>query len=514
MDETAEALAEKGPRRDRPEPPLTTAVIAAVRNPVSHDDFDPKSALAAILSDIGMEISETGGSVEFVGADPVVPSRLRLGAGAAITLAAKSAAVAKLWRLRGRGGQHISVDLRPAPHRLCPFYDQRWEQLGGYTTGMPATEDEGFGFRFYPTADGRWMMPLNPYRNLRRTAQRLLGVPDEADAVRSAISEWRGLELEQAAVDAGCVLPMLRSAEEMLAEPHYRDHLATLPLIQITKIGDSAPEPLPAQVAQPLTGIKALGMGHVIAGAGAGRALALHGADVLNIWRPGEEENPTTYATANVGVRSTLVDPRTLDGAERIRRLLGGADVFYANRRPGYLEEIGLSADEASAIRPGIIYATVSLNGLTGPWAHRIGFDQSAGCLAGIMNLEGDENGPALPVIKVVNDYITAWLLSTGIVEALTRRAVMGGSYRVHVSLTRAALWLISLGLFEKSYATAVAGTDGAHAYLDPEVFIADTPMGRYQGVTDQVRMSQTPGYYRDILVPQGSSQPKWLYQS
>jgi crotonobetainyl-CoA:carnitine CoA-transferase CaiB-like acyl-CoA transferase len=514
MDETAEAPATEGLRQDPPEPPLTALLTAALRNPVSHDDFDPKSALTRILSDIGMDISETGGSVEFVGADPVVPSRLRLGAGAAITLAAKSAAVAKLWRLRGRDGQDISVDLRPTPHRLCPFYDQRWELLGGYPTGMPATEDEGFGLGFYPTADGRWMMPLNIYRNLRRTAQRLLGVPDDAQAVRKAISGWRGLDLEQAAVEAGCVLPMLRSVEELLAEPHYREHLATAPLIQITKIGDSAAEPLPAQVAQPLTGIRALGMGHVIAGAGAGRALALHGADVLNIWRPGEEELPTNYTSANVGVRSTLLDPHALDGVERIRKLLSGADVFYANRRPGYLDGIGLSADEASVIRPGIIYATVSLNGLTGPWANRVGFDQTAGSLAGIMNLEGDENGPALPVIKVVNDYISAWLLTTGIAEALARRAVDGGSYRVHVSLTRAALWLISLGLFEKSYATAVAGTGGAHAYLDPEVFTADTPMGLYQGVTDQVRMSKTPGYYRDVLVPQGSSRAEWLHQS
>jgi hypothetical protein len=121
MDETTKARIEKGLRKDLPQPPLTTAVAAAVRNPVSHDDFDPKIALTEILSGVGMDISETGGSVEFVGADPVVPSRLRLGAGAAITLAAKSAAVAKLWRLRGRGGQHISVDLRPAPHRLCPW---------------------------------------------------------------------------------------------------------------------------------------------------------------------------------------------------------------------------------------------------------------------------------------------------------------------------------------------------------------------------------------------------------
>jgi crotonobetainyl-CoA:carnitine CoA-transferase CaiB-like acyl-CoA transferase len=76
-------------------------------------------------------------------------------------------------------------------------------------------------------------------------------------------------------------------------------------------------------------------MGHVIAGAGVGRALALHGADVLNLWRPDELEHDVTYLTANVGVRSATVDPRGPDGAALVRRLLLGADVFYANRRPG-----------------------------------------------------------------------------------------------------------------------------------------------------------------------------------
>jgi hypothetical protein len=44
-------------------------------------------------------------------------------------------------------------------------------------------------------------------------------------------------------------------------------------------------------------------------------------------------------------------------------------------------------------------------------------------------------------------------------------------------------------------------------------MFTADTPMGRYQGVTVQVSMSQTPGYYRDVLVPQGSSRAEWLHR-
>lgn len=460
-----------------------------------------------------MSAKDTGGAITFVGADPVVPSTLRLGAAAAVALTAKSAAVAKMWRLRGGEGQDIAADLRVTPHRLCPFYDRKWELLGGYAPGTPANPSNALGLAFYRTADDRWMMPLNPYPKIKVAAQRLLGVPDDRRAVAAAIAGWTGADLEAAAVEAGCVLPMLRTTTELVAEPHYRDVLSAMPLVEITRIGDSDPEPLPAGVEQPLSGIRALGMGHVIAGAGAGRALALHGADVLNIWRPNEFEHDATYVSANVGVRSSVIDPYDADGAQRIRDLLAGADVFYANRRPGYLESIGVSAEQAAAIRPGIVHATASLNGETGPWAERVGFDQTAGSLVGMMHLEGDGERPGLPPIMVVNDYVVSWLMAAGIVEALTRRAVDGGSYRVHVSLTRAALWIVGMGTFDKEYAASVAeGAGGeAHRYLDPETFRADTPLGAYQGVTDQVTMSETPGRYGTILVPRGSSRPDWL---
>jgi crotonobetainyl-CoA:carnitine CoA-transferase CaiB-like acyl-CoA transferase len=116
-----------------------------------------------------------------------------------------------------------------------------------------------------------------------------------------------------------------------------------------------------------------------------------------------------------------------------------------------------------------------------------------------------------VPPIGVVNDYIVSWLLATGITEALMRRAKAGGSYRVHVSLTRVALWVLTLGIFDKEYARETAGTGEHHAYLPPTTFTADTPLGPYQGVTDQVEMSQTPGRYRTVLVPRGSSRPEWL---
>ncbi|MGW8377206.1 CoA transferase [Streptomyces sp. ODS28] len=489
---------------------LTARLEAAVDTPATDDAFDPHAELDGVLGGIGMTPGETGGAITFRGADPVVPSTLRLGGAAGIALAAKSAAAAKLWRQRGGEGQDIAVDLRSAPHRLCPFYDRRWELVNGYPATSSSNVSNALGFMFHRTADDRWVMPLNPYPKIKNAAQKLLNTPDDVDAVAKAIGGWKAADLEQAAYEAGVVMPVLRTTRELMAEPHYREALSRMPLIEITKIGESAPEPLPAGAEQPLDGVRALGMGHVIAGAGVGRSLALHGADVLNLWRPGEHEHDATYVTANVGTRSATVDPYGADGAAVIRRLLAGADVFYANRRPGYLASIGLSAEESAAVRPGIVHATATLNGEYGPWADRVGFDQTAGSLTGMMLLEGGGERPALPPILVVNDYIVSWLMAAGVTEALHRRSVEGGSWRVHVSLTRAALWILGMGVFDKAYAEEAAGSTEEHRYLDPQTFTADTPLGRYQGVTDQVAMSATPGRYRTVLVPRGSSRPEW----
>jgi hypothetical protein len=75
----------------------------------------------------------------------------------------------------------------------------------------------------------------------------------------------------------------------------------------------------------------------------------------------------------------------------------------------------------------------------------------------------------------------------------------------------RVALWILSLGVFDRDYACAIAGTGERHAYLDPATFTATTALGQYQGVTDQVRMERTPGQYRSVLLPRGSSPAAWL---
>ena len=170
-----------------------------------------------------------------------------------------------------------------------------------------------------------------------------------------------------------------------------------------------------------------------------------------------------------------------------------------------------LDADALCKQKPGLIHATVVLHGEKGPWSNRPGFDEIGATVSGLFTIEGSSTRPKQPPIVPICDNVVAWLGSTGVLAALRRRAIEGGSYRVVVSLTRIVLWLLSLGIFDKAYAKATAGSTDEHTYIAPDLFTAETPLGSYQGMTDQIVMSRTPGSFRTVLVPRGSSKPEWL---
>jgi len=241
-----------------------------------------------------------------------------------------------------------------------------------------------------------------------------------------------------------------------------------------------------------------------------GRDLACYGADVLNIWRPDDTEIEAFVWDVQVGMRSTILDYSKEDRA-KFERLLKDADVFFANKRPGYLERNGLDAEELCAKKPGLIHARVVLHGDKGPWKNRPGFDEIGGAVSGLFCVEGTPTHPKSPPIIPICDNVVGWLGTVGILAALRRRAVEGGSYQVTVSLTRTLLWLYSLGIFDKAYAQATAGSSDEHANVALDLFTAETPLGTYQGMTDQVVLSRTPGSFRTVLVPRGSSKPEWL---
>ena len=181
------------------------------------------------------------------------------------------------------------------------------------------------GFAFFRCADGRCGDAAEHVPGPARCARRSCSASRSTKAaVAEAIARWKADELEDAAAEAGVVMPRVRTLPEMMAERQYTDVLADLPLVEVTKIGDSDPEPLPPLGEQPFSGLRALGMGHVIAGAGFGRSFALHGADVLNLWRPGETEHETMLRVGErrhaLGVPRPAPRPRRAHPAARRRR--------------------------------------------------------------------------------------------------------------------------------------------------------------------------------------------------
>jgi crotonobetainyl-CoA:carnitine CoA-transferase CaiB-like acyl-CoA transferase len=490
---------------------LTETLEAKLANPATSSELDLHKALNDVLADVGLTAADAGGKVTFYGRDPIIVSSFRFGSMAALGLAAKAVGVAALWRDRTGEGQDIAVDVRKAFKRFSGFLDMKWETVNGRP---PAFADPLNPFIDFPmfreTRDGRHVAALNIYPRLAARAFSLLRCGNSVDSVRNAILQWRAEDLENAAAEEGLPIAMVRTFEEFRKEPQYTDVLSTMPLISLEKIGESEPIPFKKGGMSPLDGIRAFGMGHVIAGGGTGRDLAYYGADVLNFWRPDDSEIEAFAWDVQVGMRQTILD-HSKEDRSKLDRLLTDADVFFANKRPGYLESNGLDAEELSAKKPGLIHSTVLLHGDKGPWKNRPGFDEIGAAVSGLFTIEGTPTHPKSPPIIPVCDNVVGWLCTVGILAALRRRAVEGGSYRVTVSLTRTLLWLYSLGIFDKAYAQRISGASDEHKDVAPDLFTAETPLGTYQGMTDQVILSRTPGAFRTVLVPRGASKPEWL---
>src|SRR5258708_24242227 len=105
-------------------------------------------------------------------------------------------------------------------------------------------------------------------------------------------------------------------------------------------------------------------------------------------------------------MRSTILDVARGDEMARLKELVANADVFFANRRPGYVEAIGLSTDDLTLLRPGIVHVDISIYGSRGPWANRIGFDQTAVGVSGLQALVGAIPNTHPPANFFVDNHI------------------------------------------------------------------------------------------------------------
>jgi crotonobetainyl-CoA:carnitine CoA-transferase CaiB-like acyl-CoA transferase len=464
----------------------------------------PHAALRSILPIAGWSDEHATGVVFTGGADPILPTPFRIGVAAAATIAATGLAATDIWEARTGRRQQVTVDVRQATASLR---SGRYMSLG---SGRISTARHGI-MGVYPTHDGRWSYLHCNFPNHRAAALKVLGVPESRDAVAAAVATWNAAELEEAIIAADGAGGMARTQAEWANHPQAAA-VAGLPLLEIIRIGDSAPEALPPGN-RPLSGIRVLDLTRVLAGPTCARTLAEHGADVLKITGAhlpnlGYQEWDTGH-----GKLSAQLDLRTPGDVQTLRDLVRHADVFSQGYRPGSLANRGLSPEELSAIRPGLIYVSLSAFGHAGPWGSRRGFDTVVQTVSG-MTIRQAESVPAktpgpqfYPVSAI--DYCTGYLLAAGVMVALRRRARQGGSWLVRTSLAQIGKWIVNLGEVPVAALSNVPAEFTA-AELDSWSTASETPGGRLRHLKPVVQLSETPPHWARSAVPLGYHPPAW----
>ena len=460
--------------------------------------------LSRILTVSGLDSKHPAG-IEISGdMDPILPTPFRIGEASAASLAAVGLAVSDLWGLRSGRGQGIRVDTRQATASL---------RSGQYMSmdGAPVDRERPSVMGVYPAKNSRWSYLHCNFPNHRDAALGVLGVEEDHEAVRRAVTHWDALELEEAIIAAGGAGGMARSMEEWAQHPQSAA-VALLPLLEIEKIADCPPQPMP-EGARPLSGVRVLDLTRVLAGPTCARTLAEHGADVMKITASHLPSNIAQEYDTGHGKLSAHLDLRDEKDLNTLKGLVAEAEIFSQGYRPGTLAQRGLSPEDLAKLRPGIVYVSLSAFGRAGPWAERRGFDTVVQTVSGITSRQGElfpgaEPGPQFYPVSAI-DYLTGYLMAYGALVALARRVREGGSWLVRVSLAQTGRWLVGLGQVPESGLRGIPG-DFTAEEIKRWSTVSETPAGRLHHLAPVVQLSETQPYWARPSAPLGHHDPVW----
>ncbi|GAB7537699.1 CaiB/BaiF CoA transferase family protein [Burkholderia sp. 3C] len=207
-----------------------------------------------------------------------------------------------------------------------------------------------------------------------------------------------------------------------------------------------------------LSHIRVLDLSRVLAGPWCAQTLADFGADVIKIERPGagddtrhwgppyhrapdgsDTREAAYYLAANRNKRSVTVDIASPEGQRVIRELAAQSDVMIENYKAGQLKKYGLDYDALRAVKPDLIYCSVTGFGQTGPYAHRAGYDFIIQGLGGFMSITGERDGepgggPQKAGVAIA-DLATGLYSAVAIMAALTHRDRTGEGQYIDMAL-------------------------------------------------------------------------------
>ncbi|KAK3939496.1 CAIB/BAIF family enzyme [Diplogelasinospora grovesii] len=208
----------------------------------------------------------------------------------------------------------------------------------------------------------------------------------------------------------------------------------------------------------PLQGYRVLDMTRVLAGPYCTQILGDLGAEVIKIEHPtrGDDtrawgppyapykpdsgvEGPgesAYFLAVNRNKKSLALSFQDPAGVSILHQLAAKCDILVENYIPGSLAKYGMDYDTLSAINPGLIYASITGYGQTGPYSQRAGYDVMVEAEFGLMHITGDRDGPPVKVGVAVTDLTTGLYTSNSIMAALLGRAKTGKGQHIDAALS------------------------------------------------------------------------------
>jgi crotonobetainyl-CoA:carnitine CoA-transferase CaiB-like acyl-CoA transferase len=206
-----------------------------------------------------------------------------------------------------------------------------------------------------------------------------------------------------------------------------------------------------------LEGITVLDLTHAVAGPFCTYQLHQLGARVIKVEKPrggddlrnyvehgGEPEMSAPFVALNAGKLSITLDLNAPEAREIMLRLISTADVLIENFRPGVASRLGLGWDDVHALRPDLIYCSISGFGQTGPLRNWSAYDHIVQAMSGMVSLNGEPEGEPVKLAVPVSDVFSGYMAGFAILAALLQRAGDGLGQRIDVSMLDASLVLMT----------------------------------------------------------------------
>ena len=227
---------------------------------------------------------------------------------------------------------------------------------------------------------------------------------------------------------------------------------------------------------EPLKDIRVLAVTVYLAGPFCSMNLARLGAEVIKVEIPGkgdpvrgngpfagprgtnarrqtDSDISTRFLKRTQGVKSVTIDLKNPKGKQMFLDLAKESDVILENLAPGSLRRIGLGYEEVAKVNPGIIYCSISGYGQTGPYADKPAHDPQIQGMSGVMDINGEADGPPVKVGFYIGDLVTPMFACYSILAALREKERTGQGQYLDVSMMDTLVSLMFMENLEETIA-------------------------------------------------------------